>query len=134
MKAGKKNIFKGAVLGDVYKTERGHKLVFCGKGTADDIFILVDRHANTFYYRSDGTYSVEGYKRDIASKVTKDEKTLTAPTYKELEEMSKKRYPSDPGKRIAFRGGALWFMKEVCPEVEDSMGIPKTTLDEDERE
>lgn len=132
--AGKKNIFRGAVLGDVYKTERGHKLAFCGKGTSDDTYILVDRHSKTFYYRSNGEYYLEGYKRNIVSKVTKDEKTLTAPTYKELEEKSKERYPSDPGKRIAFRCGALWFMRETCPEVEDSMGIPYVTLDEDGRE
>lgn len=50
-------------------------------------------------------------------------------TYKDLEKASKEFYPDDVWLRYAFKRGAIYFMKEVCPELEEEMDIPRITLD-----
>lgn len=50
-------------------------------------------------------------------------------TYENLDKTSKELYPNDVMLRYAFKRGAIYFMKEVCPELEKEMNIPRITLD-----
>lgn len=54
---------------------------------------------------------------------------ITMITYEDLDKASKKFYPNDVMLRYAFKRGAIYFMKEVCPELEEEMDIPRITLD-----
>ena len=50
-------------------------------------------------------------------------------TYKDLKEEARKRYPGEVWQRIAFINGAIFFMKNVCPEKEKDMNIGYVSQD-----
>lgn len=50
-------------------------------------------------------------------------------TYKEVQEEAVRRYPDNIWNRIAFTNGALYFMRQVCPEKEKEMEISYATQD-----
>lgn len=52
-------------------------------------------------------------------------------TYKDIKIEAKKRYPDnkDIWNRVAFINGAMFYMRNVCPENEADMDVPYVTLD-----
>jgi len=52
-------------------------------------------------------------------------------TYQDIRDEARRRYPdgSNIWERIAFVNGAMFFMRNVCPEKETEMNVPYVTQD-----